>query len=283
MSTDRLAIGLTRVVVNGLRHRGARCRLKGDIKAAVRAYQAALAIGERSLPTDALLTAQVRNDLAVLLKYTGRFVEAGELYESALKVFAARFGREHPEVATILHNLGGLAHAAGRPADGEGPAREALRVRRQVLGPNHPATAADGAALAGILIAMDRDDEAAQLLEHAFEVFVHSGPMHLEVGITVGSLGAIDARRGDLDRAEARVRQALRIKEQQMGAHHLELVPTLGTLGVISRRQGNLAEARRLYQRGIALLDGRVAPDHPHLASLRSNLLKLDAEQARGI
>ena len=161
---DRLLIGLRVRAVSGLRELGARYRRRSDTAAAERAYRRALRLAERGFPPDALETARVCNDLAVLLKYTGNFDEAAELYDRSLEVTAARLGNDHPEVATLLHNLGGVAHAAGRPADGEAPAREALHIRRHALGPDHPDTAADAAALAGILIALNRDDEATTLL-----------------------------------------------------------------------------------------------------------------------
>jgi hypothetical protein len=47
---------------------------------------------------------------------------------------------------------------------------------------------------------------------------------------------------------------------------------------VICRRQGNHDEAASLYRRGLALLDNRVTPDHPAIASLQANLRKLDAD-----
>src|SRR5215204_5927118 len=107
----------------------AACRMAGDLEDAERLYRRALALAERDLPADDLITAQVRNNLGVLLKYTGGFQEAASLYERAHAVFVARLGADHPEVATVLHNIGGLAHAAGRPAEGEQPAREAVRIR----------------------------------------------------------------------------------------------------------------------------------------------------------
>src|SRR4051812_33921989 len=104
---------------------GDRHRRAGDLKAAERAYRAALAVAERHLPADHPLTARARNDLGVLLKYLGGFEEAATLYERARRSLVATLGPEHPEVATVLHNIGGLAHAAGRPADGEAAARDA--------------------------------------------------------------------------------------------------------------------------------------------------------------
>jgi hypothetical protein len=52
-------------LLGGLRRRA------GDLSGAERAYRQALALAERRLPADDLTTAQVRNDLGVVLKYTG--------------------------------------------------------------------------------------------------------------------------------------------------------------------------------------------------------------------
>ena len=84
--------------------------------------------------------------------------------------------------------------------DGEPAARSAVSIRAAALGDDHPATAADRAALAAILDATGRHEEATKLLEHALKVFERAlGKDHHEVAVTLGSLGAIDARRGDLD------------------------------------------------------------------------------------
>ncbi len=252
--------------------------------AAERLYRAGLALAERRLPSDDPLTARLRNDLAVFLKYTGHFEEARRLYMRSLAVLIARRPLSHPDIATLLHNLGGLHHAAGDPAAGEAPARAALSLRRSIGGADDPAAASDAAALAGILIATDRDDEARDLLESALMVFeARLGREHLEVGTTLAALATIDARSGRLDRAEQRLRRALVIKRRHLGARHLELVPTLGTLGVVCRRQGRPQEARMLYESALSLLAGRVAPSHPHVATLEANLRRLDDPIENGV
>ena len=101
--------------------------------------------------------------LAVLYKYTARFATAARLYRRALAVTTQALGPEHPDVATIYHNLGGLEHARGRYTRGEPWARRAVTVRKRALGPDHPAVAADMAALAAILDAQGNDTEAEAL------------------------------------------------------------------------------------------------------------------------
>ena len=45
-----------------------------------------------------------------------QFATAARLYRRALAVTTRALGPEHPDVATLYHNLGGLEHARGRYA-----------------------------------------------------------------------------------------------------------------------------------------------------------------------
>src|SRR3954454_10162226 len=114
--------------VSRLSRLGGLRRRAGDLNGAERAYRRALAAAERHLPADDLGAARVRNDLGVVLKYTGGYDEAATLYEHAHAAFLAGLGPAHPDVAMVLHNIGGLAHARGRPAEGESAARAAVSI-----------------------------------------------------------------------------------------------------------------------------------------------------------
>ena len=177
----------------------------------------------------------------------------------------------------MLHNMGGLAHAAGRPADGEQAARRAVTIREANLGANHPDVAADRAALAAILDALGRHDEAAELLEGALAVFQRTlGPDHYEVGVTLANLGAIDARRGDLAPPSSACVEHWRSRSSALGKDHVELVPTLGTLGVVCRRAGDRDAARQHTERALRLLETRGLDGYPQATTLRANLARLD-------
>src|SRR4051794_11795494 len=117
----------------------------------VNRHRRAPVIADQHLPADDVDVARLRNELGVVLKYTGGFSEAAELYAQAHAVLVARLGPAHADIAMVLHNIGGLAHVAGRLVDGEPAARSAVSVRAAALGDEHPATAADRAALAAIL------------------------------------------------------------------------------------------------------------------------------------
>ena len=70
----------------------------------------------------------------MLYKYNGRFTKAARLYRQALSSLIAAQGAEHPWVATLYHNLGGLEHARGNHARGEPFARRSVAIRQRVPG-----------------------------------------------------------------------------------------------------------------------------------------------------
>src|SRR5262249_43743627 len=89
----------------------------------------ALTLARKVYGRDAVETCPLLNARAVLFKYQGRFSEAARLYRRALNLLTAAHGRDHPDLATIYHNLGGLEHARGRHAKGEPFARKAVALR----------------------------------------------------------------------------------------------------------------------------------------------------------
>jgi tetratricopeptide (TPR) repeat protein len=256
-----------------LQRLGNRWRHAGNTRAAERAYRRALALAERHLPADVLTGARICNDLGVLLKYTGGFDEAAVLYAQAYNTLAGALGPGHPDVATVLHNIGGLAHAAGRPADGVAAAQAAVRIREASEGPGSPQAATERAALAVLIDATGRHHEAAEILRAALAALKEGlGPDHHEVAVTLANLGATDARRGELESAERRLRRALAIKQRVLGTSHLELAPTLATLAVVLRQRDQVAEANALLRRALRLYVSRGLYDHPHTAALERSL-----------
>jgi tetratricopeptide (TPR) repeat protein len=245
---------------------GEAARTAGRWPEAASAQERALALAEASGAGEIEVAALAQN-LAVTYKYTGRFGAAAQLYERAL-ARAEDVGNDHL-VATICHNLGGLAHARGAAAAGVPWARRSIEVRESLGDPL--ALAADRGALAGLLIEIDALDEAADHLHAARGVFAAFGD-DLEVAIIDGNLATVALRRGDLAEAELRGRAALAGKERALGPTSPDLAVTLTTLGTIRRQRGAAREAAALHRRALAVLRPVVEPDHPLLRTIEENL-----------
>lgn len=249
---------------------GDSARLAGLWWRAVNAHEQAFAL---AAATDAsqLSMAVIAQNLAVTLKYVGRFDDARSLYRRALEIAEGQGDRRL--TATICHNLGGLAHASGDYRTGIRWARRSVHERQlldDALG-----LAADRGALAGLLVDVGELEEASDLLAAVRRVLVdHLGEDHHEVAVVDGNLAAVAMARGDLATAERHARAALRVKERCLGVDHPELGVTLTTLGSIRRLRGDRREAQRLHGRALAVLAPAVDPSHPLLRTIEDNLTK---------
>ena len=239
------------------------------------AVERARSEGDRLDLSDAL------NELAVTFKYSGRFDEAEVLYREALAIVEAELGPHDSDVATIYHNLGGLRHARGDFIDAERYARRSVEIREAVADEQEN-LAADRAALASILDALGRHDEAETLLLEVLATFerIH-GPDDYEVAINLNNLAVIYQRRGELGPAEEMYRRALQIKETELGAGHPELATTLNNLAVTCRSLGRHEEAEQCYRKAVTILEKSVEPNHPNLATMRQNYAALLVELGR--
>jgi hypothetical protein len=107
-----------------------------------------------------------------------------------------------PRVATVLHNLGGLAHAAGRPGAGEAAARRAVDIRElrsEATIPTPPQTRL----------------RCALAIKQQW-----LGPDHLELVPTLGTLGVIRRRRGNPVDARRLYERALKLLDGRVVADH---------------------------------------------------------------
>ena len=255
---------------NAHRAAGAYDKAEIDLRAAL---DAATGTGE----ADDLVLAGLLNDLAVVLKFSGRFGEAIGLYERVRSIQDAEGLAETADRATLLHNLGGVLHSAGRDADAIDPARQAVELHARTLGADHLATDLDRVALAAILDRLGDADEAEALLYEALPRLRARLGADPEVAVALGNLGAIRQRRGDLAGAEALYREAIAIREATAGPSSAGLAIPLNNLATVVRRSGRPAEAVRLYRRALGLLLEAVEPDHPTIRALERNLgLALD-------
>ena len=140
--------------------------LAGHLTQAERALAQVMAIDQAAAPNDETLDAMVRYGGLQLQK--GSHAKAEEVFRQLLEIARERGTRDW-EVAA-LGNLGRAYQAMGRPDAAEANYREALAIREQALGADHPEVAASLTALAEFLASQFRFQEAEPLLRRVLEI-----------------------------------------------------------------------------------------------------------------
>ena len=181
-------------------------RERGRLGAAESVARRALEMNRRLFGLRNPQTGDALNTLASIVYERGRRDEAERLFLEVTETFRDSLGPRHPMVATGLQNLAMIRRDRGDTADAERLLREAIAIRRWILGQ----TALDNETLlADIVTRAGRPDEAEALLRDAVAVMERTG--HPRVDVPLGRLADLVRSRGrevEADAIMARARAA---------------------------------------------------------------------------
>lgn len=116
---------------------------------------------------------QIINNIAVVYCENAKYEEAESLFQRALKIDEASFGKDHPNVARDLNNLATLYQATGRLKEAEPLMERALKIDEASLGKDHPKVAIRLNNLAQLYRDTGRLKEAEPLMERHLVIFLN--------------------------------------------------------------------------------------------------------------
>jgi CHAT domain-containing protein/tetratricopeptide (TPR) repeat protein len=204
----------------------------------------AVDIRTRVLGPQHLQTVMSRAALAVTLSQLPG-AEGGKLEKTLHSALEARLaaGGEDAEAASLCSQLGGLLYQQGRYAEAEGPLRQALAIRRRVVGEKHRDTARAYNDLGQALVERGQLAEAEPFLRQAVVLHRALGP-HPDLAVSCANLAAHLFRQGLPAEAEPLLREA-RTVLRSLGERHLE-PQVLHNLAVSLAAQGKDVEAEEI-------------------------------------
>jgi tetratricopeptide (TPR) repeat protein len=225
---------------------------------------------------DSAELAAVLNELGMVGKYSGDFADAERAYRRALAIYEECGLGTSTQAASVLHNLGGLAHARRDFVEAESFARQGIAIREAAEGAAGRQLTEDRAALAAILVDLDKHDEARSILiDVVASLQRRSPPEPFEVAVALHNLGSLQFRLGEVGEAERTLRRALVLKEEALGPNHPDLAITLHNLACCLDELGRTEPAGQLFRRAIRILEPAVVPDHPTLVRLRAKIASI--------
>lgn len=173
-------------------------------------------------------------------------------------------------------------YQAGRFADAEPVAREALGVAETLFGPQDSRTVAPLSNLAFIYQARGKYPDATQLFKRCLAIVEGAvGPKHKDVGTLLNNIAELHRLQGQFAEAEPLYKRAIAIYEDLGNADHTEMATVLNNLGLVHQAQGHYAEAEPLYKRSFAIYEKVLGKEHPVLATVLNNLAEFYRFQGR--
>ncbi|MHC5821704.1 MAG: tetratricopeptide repeat protein, partial [Nostoc sp.] len=186
------------------------------------------------------------------------------------------------DVAASLNNLAFLYDSQGRYSEAEPLYIQALALRRQLLGDEHPDVATSLNNLAGLYDAQGRYSEAEPLYIQALALRRKLlGEEHPSVATSLNNLAYLYRSQGRYSEAEPLYIQALALTRQLLGEEHPDVATSLNNLASLYRSQGRYSEAEPLLIQALGLRRQLLGDEHPDVASSLNNLAGLYDSQGR--
>ncbi|RSN28995.1 Nephrocystin-3 [Amycolatopsis sp. WAC 04169] len=245
----------------------------GDLRQAIRLYEAALADRERVLGLDHPDTLTSRNNLAGAYRSAGDPGQAIPLCEATLADCERVLGPDHPRTLTSRNNLAGAYEMAGNLRKAI-PLYEAnLADRERLLGPDHPGTLTSRNNLAAAYEMAGKLGQAIPLYEATLADCERVlGPDHPDTLISRNNLAYACWLAGDLGRAIPLHEATLAARERVLGPSHPHTLSSLHNLAGAYESAGDLRQAIPLYKATLAAYKRILGPGHPETRAVRASL-----------
>ncbi|MCX6050734.1 MAG: tetratricopeptide repeat protein [Chloroflexi bacterium] len=179
--------------------------------------------------------------------------------------------RNDQRSAKLATSLGYHFKAVGDLVGARPYYEQALTIRRQVLGEEHPDTASSLNNLGNLLQAQGDLTTAKPYYEQALTIRRQVlGEEHPDTARSFNNLGLLLKVQGDLTTARFYYEQALVIYKKVLSEQHPNIAASLNNLGSLLQDQGDLATARAYFEQALAIRQKTLGEQHPDTAqSLR--------------
>lgn len=189
---------------------------------------------------------------------------------------AQEIERQHiisEEAGHLLHETATYLQDRARYQEAGPLYQQALHIREQQLGPEHPDVATSLNGLGNLYQRQGKYAEAEPLYQRALHIWgQQSGPEHPEVATSLNGLGNLYREQGKYAEAEPLFQRAVRLREQQLEPDHPLIAYPLNNLAILYFEQGKYGEAGQLFQRALQIWERHLEPEHPLVAYSLNNL-----------
>lgn len=236
----------------------------------------ALAVELQTMPVNDSARAYYYANLGMVTSELGRHAEAESLLTIAVATAKRAHGDPRPLVASILSPLASVQEWAGHPERAESTYIETLRMRRELLGPEHPDYAWTMFNYADHLLRVERYPEAA---DWARQVLALRGKSltddHPAVATAMGLLGRALDRMDSLEAGGQWLRESWQLRQRTLPDGHYLIASAESILGEHFVLTGDYAAAEQHLLAGERDLLASRSEDAPIMQDSRKRIVKL--------
>ncbi|NWU92994.1 NPHP3 protein, partial [Upupa epops] len=201
------------------------------------------------------------------------------LRQRALQLEELTLGKDTPDNARTLNELGVLYYLQNNLETAELFLKRSLEMRERVLGPDHPDCAQSLNNLAALYNEQKHYNKAEELYEKALDIRRRAlAPDHPSLAYTVKHLAVLYKKMGKLDKAVPLYELAVEIRQKSFGPKHPSVATALVNLAVLHCQMKRQIEALPLYERALKIYEDSFGHMHPRVGETLKNLAVLSYE-----
>ncbi len=185
-----------------------------------------------------------------------------------------------PEAGRLLFQAGAFLYYHGFHPQSESLHRQALAIREESLGLEHPDVAESLNALAILARLQNNYEEAERFHQQALAIREQSlGLEHPAVVESINNLGVLYRNQSKFEQAKVFLQRALSIREKVLGSEHPDTLITLINVGKLDLEQHRYEQAKQLLEQALATGKRILKPGDPLVAYNLNLLARLYFEQ----
>jgi len=212
----------------------------------------------------------------------GSSVTAREILDKASEQIEGGLSRDQAVQARLMHTMALVYSRLGLLAKARLLAEKAVKVRRELLGPEHADTLHSMTILGNLERRQGRYAAAAEIHQQVFQIRRRVlGPEHPDTLSSIEDLAIVDQVQGRYAEAEKLHRQAFDVQRRVLGPEHQETLRSMGNLAGVETELGKYAEAESLDRQVLEIMVRVWGADHPDALIAMGNLALIEARSGK--
>jgi tetratricopeptide (TPR) repeat protein len=189
---------------------------------------------------------------------------------------------EFDDAVQLLSATASYLHEKGQYAQARPLYEQALIIREQLLGEDHPEVAESLNDLASLYHITGKYNKAKPLYLRALEIVekaldgkfidIDTKKLHQKRATSFNNLGSLHKAQKLFEEAKPFYEKALDIWEKVLKEENANLAATLNNLAGLYEAEGEYDKAKPMYERALKIWDEVVEDDHPNISATINNL-----------
>lgn len=219
-------------------------------------------------------------------EYLSDYKQAHVVYERALALSMALYGKNDDRTATCHNNIGNVYYYQGRYDDALKHYNLALDIKRETMGNDNPDIATYQNNIGNVYHKQQKMDLALQLHKEALTLRQHIfGNNHPEVATSLNNIGSIYRDQQEYPKALDYYHKSLTIRTKILGDDSPATATCHNNIGLTYQRMDSLAKATTHYMKAFAIRENILGKEHTLVGTTCNNIGTLyyqqgDIEQA---